>query len=251
MKNYQLIISYRGSAYHGWQIQPNALCIQDVIQQGIFKLTGEKVHLIASGRTDAGVHALKQSAHFFTKTSIPAERMPYALNTKLPEDIRILQCRQRPETFHSRYSAIGKTYLYKIVESKIGDPFFYDLTYRIAYSLNWQQIEKAAQAFIGTHDFSGFMATGSSIKTTVRTIEAIRFSHQGSHHEISFKGNGFLYNMVRIMVGTLLKVSQYNLGADDLKKIILSKDRRQAGLTVPAHGLYLKEVLYPQDKTFS
>ncbi len=251
MKNYQLLISYRGSAYHGWQIQPNAICVQEVIQQGIVALTGQTVHLIGSGRTDAGVHALGQSAHFLTKTTIPPQKMPFALNAKLPADIRILECIERPEGFHSRYHAIGKTYLYRIYESKIGHPFFHDLHYRIAQPLNWDLVEAAAQAFIGTHDFSGFMATGSAIKTTIRRIDAITFSHQDAYHEIAIKGNGFLYNMVRIMVGTLLKANQENWNQRDIKKIILSKDRRQAGITVPAHGLYLKEVLYPENETFS
>lgn len=251
MKNYQLIISYRGSAYHGWQIQPNALSIQEVIQQGLLALTGQAVHLIGSGRTDAGVHALGQSAHFLTKTTIPAEKMPLALNAKLPADVRILAGIERPESFHSRYHAIGKTYLYRIWESQIGHPFFHDLYYRINRPLDWDRVEAAAQAFIGTHDFSGFMATGSAIKTTIRRIDTITFSHHDGYHEIAIKGNGFLYNMVRIMIGTLLKANDKNLNERDIKKIILSKDRRQAGLTVPAHGLYLKEVLYPENETFS
>ena len=142
MKNYQLIIAYRGTAYNGWQIQPNGLGVQELIQQAIFKITGERVKLIASGRTDAGVHALGQSAHFFSITRIPAERMPLALNTKLPEDIRILDCLERPKDFHSRYGAIQKTYLYKIIENKIGNPFSYDLAYRLPYHLDWDLIEK-------------------------------------------------------------------------------------------------------------
>lgn len=251
MKNFQLLIAYRGTAYNGWQIQPNGLCIQELIQQAIFKLTGESVNLIASGRTDAGVHALKQSAHFFTNSTIPPEKMPLALNTKLPADIRILDCYQRPEDFHSRYSAIGKTYLYKIIESKIGDPFAYDLMYQIPYVLNWKGIEKASQAFLGSHDFSAFMASGSAVKSTIRTIETVSFQHHDNQHKIIIKGNGFLYNMVRIMVGTLMKVSQLNLNEADLQEIILSKDRSLAGPTVPARGLYLKAVDYPKNETFS
>lgn len=244
MKNIQIIISYRGTNYCGWQVQPNGITIQEVIVKGIRELTGETVNLIGSGRTDAGVHALGQSANFLTASTIPPEAFYRALNTRLPLDIRIIDSKECDLDFHSRYQAKGKSYIYKIYEHPVGSPFYSDLAFHVSRSLDWMAMKEAAAHFIGEHDFITFMASGSSIKTTIRTIEEISFTKNGELREITFQGNGFLYNMVRIMVGTLYEVGYHRLNPQDITKIILSRDRSQAGVTAPAQGLYLKEVYY-------
>lgn len=244
MKNIQLIISYRGTNYCGWQVQPNGVTIQQVIIDGIRELTGERVNLTGSGRTDAGVHALGQSANFFTESTIPPDVFYRALNTRLPLDIRVTSSVECAKDFHSRYNAKGKSYVYKILENPVASPFVSDLAFHVNRSLDWQAMKEAATFFIGEHDFKTFMATGSSVKTTIRTIEAISFDKTGELREITFKGNGFLYNMVRIMVGTLYEVGYHRLKPQDILKIIESSDRSLAGITAPAQGLYLKEVYY-------
>lgn len=244
MKNIQLIISYRGTNYCGWQVQPNGVTIQEVIVSAISELTGEKVNLTGSGRTDAGVHALGQCANFFTASTIPSDVFYRALNTRLPLDIRVTSSRECAMDFHSRYNAKGKSYVYKIFENPVASPFVSDLAFHVSRSLDWRAMKEAAAYFIGEHDFNTFMASGSSVKTTVRTIEEISFDRNGDLREITFTGNGFLYNMVRIMVGTLYEVGYYRLKPQDMTKIIESRDRSKAGITAPAQGLYLKEVFY-------
>jgi len=244
MKNIQLIISYRGTNYCGWQIQPNGVTIQEVIIRAIKELTGESVNLTGSGRTDAGVHALGQSANFFTASTIPPEGWYRALNTRLPADIRVISSRECQLDFHSRYQARGKSYLYRMLASPVASPFLADLAFYVPRTLDWKVMEEAAASFLGEHDFTAFMASGSSIKTTVRTITEISFSNNGDLWEITFTGNGFLYNMVRIMAGTLYEVGYGRLKPQAIKTIIEGKDRSKAGITAPAHGLYLKEVYY-------
>jgi len=244
MKNIQLLISYRGTEYCGWQIQPNGITVQEVITTAIAELTGEVVNLIGSGRTDARVHALGQCANFFTESTIPPEQFFRAINTKLPVDIRILSSKECDMDFHSRYNANGKCYLYKIYESNVGSPFKSDLAFQVNQSLDWDAMEEAAGYFIGEHDFKAFMASGSSVKTTVRRIERISFEKKNDLYEMTFKGNGFLYNMVRIMVGTLYEVGSHRLTPRSISGIIQGMDRSKAGITAPAQGLYLKEVFY-------
>lgn len=244
MKNIQLIISYRGTHYCGWQIQPNGITVQEVISKAICELTGEQVNLLGSGRTDARVHALGQCANFFTSATIPPEQFFKAINTKLPVDIRILSSKECDMDFHSRYDAKGKCYLYKIYESNVGSPFKSDLAFQVNQSLDWGAMKEAAGYFIGEHDFKAFMASGSSVKTTVRRIENISFEKKNDLWEITFKGNGFLYNMVRIMVGTLYEVGSHRLDPRSISGIIQGMDRSKAGITAPAQGLYLKEVFY-------
>ncbi|MBU4541672.1 tRNA pseudouridine(38-40) synthase TruA [uncultured Acetobacterium sp.] len=244
MKNIQLIISYRGTNYCGWQVQPNGLSIQEVITKAISELTGEAVNLTGSGRTDAGVHALGQHANFFTAATIPPEQWYRALNTRLPADIRVISSRAGKLDFHSRYHAKGKSYLYKMLTSSVASPFLADLAFYVPRTLDWAVMEEAATSFLGEHDFTAFMASGSSIKTTVRTITEISFTNKDNLWEITFTGNGFLYNMVRIIVGTLYEVGYGRIKSQDIKAIIKGKDRSMAGITAPAHGLYLKEVFY-------
>lgn len=244
MKNIKLIISYRGTHYCGWQIQPNGVTVQETIIQGIKELTGETVNLNGSGRTDAGVHAVGQCANFYTASTIPPDTFFRALNTRLPADIRVTSSNECDQKFHSRFNAKGKSYLYKIYENPVVSPFVSDLAFHVRRKLDWKAMKEAAGYFIGEHDFKAFMASGSTVKTTIRTIEEISFEKNGELREITFKGNGFLYNMVRIMVGTLYEVGYHRLEPQDITTIIKSKDRTKAGITAPAQGLYLNKVYY-------
>ncbi|MGL4607928.1 MAG: tRNA pseudouridine(38-40) synthase TruA [Eubacteriaceae bacterium] len=243
-RNIQLKISYKGTNYCGWQNQPNGLAIQEVLEKALEELTGERTQVMGSGRTDAGVHACGQVANFHTHSSIPSDRFSFAMNTKIPQDIRILESREVPLEFHSRFSAKGKSYLYKIYQSPINSPFYFDQAFYVPLSLEWKKMEEAAKYFIGEHDFMAFMASGSVVKDTVRTIEEITFETSGNLHEITFKGNGFLYNMVRIIVGTLYEVGNHRREPKEMSSLILGMNRKKAGVTAPAQGLYLKEVYY-------
>ena len=244
MKNIHLIVSYKGTAYAGWQRQPNAVTVEEKLRTAIFDLTGERITLYGSGRTDAGVHAHGQSANFHTESSIPPERFAVALNTKLPSDIRIKSSREVPEAFHSRFDARGKRYLYHLYLDRIADPFFSEYSWHIDRPLKLEAMQEAASYFKGTHDFKGFMASGSAVKDTVRTISEIRFDLEGKRLTLAYTGNGFLYNMVRIITGTLVEVGFGKIIPESIPQIILSGKRELAGITAPAQGLFLDEVFY-------
>lgn len=246
MRNIKLIIEYEGTNYCGWQSQKNANSIQETIQDAIEKITGSRPNLNGSGRTDAGVHAYGQVANFFTESRIPGEKFAFALNAVLPKDIVIKASYEAEMDFHARYSAKGKQYSYLLLNSKQPTAIYRNLAYHISYcdKLNIEQLEIASQHFIGTHDFSGFMATGSSIKSTVRTIYDINVIQNEDLIKITYYGNGFLYNMVRILSGTLLYASIGKINPLDIPEMIMSKDRSKVGITLPAHGLYLEKVLY-------
>lgn len=244
MRNIRLCIAYKGTNYAGWQRQPNALGIETVITEAIRNLTGEQVVIYGSGRTDAGVHALGQCANFHTESSIPDERFAIALNTKLPRDIRVLKSELVEPDFHSRYSAKGKRYLYQIDLSPVESPFYSEFSWHVNWKLDIVQMQKAAANFVGTHDFRAFMASGSHVKDTVRTVRSIDFVEKDSRLQIYFEGNGFLYNMVRIMTGTLVDVGIGKIEPGYIRAIIDSLDRSQAGITAPAQGLFLEKVFY-------
>lgn len=244
MKNIKLTIQYDGTNYCGWQKQKNCPSIQEEIEKAIFKVTGEKVNLIGAGRTDKGVHAQGQVANFMTTSSIPADRFKYALNSKLPSDIKIIESQLVDKSFHSRYDALGKKYAYIIFNREILNPLYRNYSYHIPYGLDYEKMKIAAEYFKGTHDFSAFMASNSSVKNTVRTIYDIDLKKDGELIYISIKGNGFLYNMVRIIVGTLVEVGSGKLSPHSIASIIESKNRQKAGHTAPAKGLYLVEVYY-------
>lgn len=244
MKNIQMIIAYKGTHYAGWQRQPNVLTIEEVLTGAIEAIIGETVTLYGSGRTDAGVHALGQSANFHTESRVPPERFAAALNTKLPEDIRVLSSCEAPEGFHSRYSAKGKVYTYQMYLNPVSSPFYAEYSWHMNGPVDVSRMKAASAAFLGEHDFRGFMASGSSVKGTVRTIQSIVFEQEGPLLRITYTGNGFLYNMVRIMTGTLAEIGTGRIKADALPGIIASCDRKQAGITAPPQGLFLREVLY-------
>lgn len=246
MKNIKLVIEYDGTNYCGWQVQENGPSIQAEIEKALFAVTGETISINGSGRTDAGVHARGQVASFNTESSIPPEKFVYALNNKLPGEIVIKESSEVPLDFHARFSAIGKKYSYLILNSRFPSALLRNHAYHVNYCerLDIGKIKVAAEAFIGTYDFSGFMAAGSKVSNTVRTIHDVSIEQEEELIRFIFKGNGFLYNMIRIMTGTLLYAGIGKINPEDIKDIILSRDRERAGLTVPAQGLYLEEVYY-------
>ncbi|OPJ54861.1 tRNA pseudouridine(38-40) synthase TruA [Alkalithermobacter paradoxus] len=243
MRNIKLTIEYEGTNYAGWQRQKNGISIQEVIENAILKVTGEIVNLTSSGRTDSGVHALGQVANFTTSSAIPAEKFAGAINSKLPEDICIISSQEVCMDFHSRYSAKKKVYRYVILNSRYKRPIYRNFSYNINYDLDMGKVKDQAKQLIGTHDFVGFMSSGSSVKTTVRTIYDISIKEEEDLIIIEVEGNGFLYNMVRIIAGTLIDIGRGRI-KEDLKTIIESKDRNRAGHTAPAKGLFLKKVYY-------
>jgi tRNA pseudouridine38-40 synthase len=246
MRNIRLTIEFDGTAYHGWQSQINAITVQDVVGAAINRLTGESCSLTGSSRTDAGVHALGFVCNFKTSSSIPEDKFAYALNTLLPEDVVVQESREVSPQFHSRFSAMGKKYRYLVHNSQFPSALLRNRAYHVYYPLDVKAMQRAAGHFIGTHDFCAFSAAGGSAKTTVRTISQITVEkRQGNQVEVNVTGDGFLYNMVRIITGTLIEVGFGKLKPDDIPEIIESCDRRRAGRTAPAHGLYLVEVYYP------
>ena len=245
MRNIKLIIEYDGKSFNGWQKQPNKLNIQGEIERAIGELTGEEINLIASGRTDAGVHSFGQTANFRTENeTISIEKFPIAINSKLKKSIVIKSAEEVDERFHSRYSVKSKKYRYVINNSDMGTAIYRDLEYHFPIKLDVDKMKKAAKYFEGEHDFKGFKASGTSSKSSVRTIYKAEVIKDGDRISIELTGNGFLYNMVRIISGTLLDVGLDKIKPDEIPEIIESKDRKRAGRTLPAHGLYLVEVTY-------
>ncbi|MBE3102090.1 MAG: tRNA pseudouridine(38-40) synthase TruA [Firmicutes bacterium] len=244
MKNIRLTIEYDGTEYVGWQRQLNGLSIQQVVEESIKKVTGEVTVIYGSGRTDGGVHARGQVANFITNSTIPPERFSYALNSVLPADIKIIQSIEVDMEFHSRYSATGKGYKYSMVVCPHGVAIGSNYYYHVRPPLDIDAMIIAANYFKGTHDFSAFQAFGSSINTTVRTIYEADIKWDIPYLYFTVKGNGFLYNMVRVMVGTLIKVGKRRILPTDIPIILASKDRLKAGPTAQAKGLSLEEVYY-------
>lgn len=244
MRNIKLKIEYDGSGFNGWQKQPNKLNIQGEIERAITQITGEEVDLIASGRTDAGVHSLGQVANFKTNSNIPTEKFPIALNTKLKRSIRILEAKEVEPRFHSRYNCKKKTYRYIINNSENGTAIYRNLEYNFSQKLNVENMNEAIKYFIGEHDFKGFKASGTSSKSSIRTIYDAKVYKDGERIIIELTGNGFLYNMVRIISGTLVEVGIGKINPEEIENIIKSGDRKMAGKTLPPQGLYLVKVEY-------
>ncbi|MFO7612296.1 MAG: tRNA pseudouridine(38-40) synthase TruA [Clostridia bacterium] len=244
MKNIKLIIEYDGTAYCGWQYQPNGPSIQQIIEDALLRLTGEAVRLHGSGRTDAGVHALGQVANFHTESKIPPVVFGRALNQLLPDDISVISSCRVSDEFHSRFDARGKQYRYLIFNRQERSPFYENKAYRYGKEIDLAKMKTAAGYFKGAHDFRGFMASGSDVADTLRTIHGIDIDHNGDLIGIDIIGSGFLYNMVRIICGTLLECGIGKREPSEIPNVIMSGDRRAAGRTLPAHGLYLVKVVY-------
>lgn len=229
----------------GWQKQPDKLNIQGTIEKAIEEITGEEVDLTASGRTDRGVHALGQVANFKTNSNIPVEKIPVAINTKLKKSIRILSAEEVDEKFHSRLTCKKKTYRYIINNSQYGTAIYRNLETHIPMKLNVEKMKEAVKYFEGEHDFKAFKASGTSSKSSVRTIhkaDVIQMPNDKIYIELT--GNGFLYNMVRIIAGTLVDVGTGKIEPKEIKDIIKSGKRENAGKTLPPQGLYLVKVEY-------
>ncbi len=228
----------------GWQKQPSKLNIQGEIERAIEIITGEQVDLTASGRTDAGVHAIAQVANFKTNSTLPIEKFAIAINSKLKKSIIIQKAEEVEERFHSRYNCKQKTYRYIINNTEQGSAIYRNLEYYVPVKLNVGEMKKAIRYFEGEHDFKGFKASGTSNKSSVRTIYKTDIIEDGERIKIELTGNGFLYNMVRIISGTLVDVGLGKIKPEEISKIIESKDRTKAGKTLPPYALYLVEVQY-------
>ncbi len=244
MRNIKLVIEYDGSGFNGWQKQPNKLNIQGEIEAVIENITKEKIELIASGRTDAGVHAIGQVANFKTNSNIPIEKIPIAINSQVKNSIRIKSAEEVDERFHSRYNCKRKTYRYIIDNSKYGSSIFRNMTYHMPIKLNINEMQKAVKYFEGEHDFKAFKSSGTSSKSSIRTIYEAKVIEKNEYIILELTGNGFLYNMVRIIAGTLVDVGLEKLKAKDIPVILEKKDRQKAGKTLPPQGLFLVKVEY-------
>lgn len=239
-----LTIEYDGSAYAGWQRQKNALAIQQVLEEAVSKLQGQKTVLHGSGRTDAGVHALGQCAHFDCICTIPPEKWTFVLNNILPDDIRIRKSREVAADFHARYWACDKTYQYIIYNCQVASAIKRHQTGFVPYPLDRTAMEQALPSLLGTHDFAAFMATHGGQEDTVRTIYAASLEKRGDTFLFYIRGNGFLRNMVRIIVGTLIDIGRGRLQPNVFTQAYERKDRQLLGDTAPASGLYLQQVRY-------
>ncbi len=239
-----LTVSYDGTAYCGWQIQPNGVTVQEVLQNAIFSLTGERVSVTGSGRTDAGVHAKGQVAHFDTESSIPPERFYLALNPLLPKDIKVIKSAIAPGGFDARKSAKRKTYCYTLYKSDVELPLIDGYAMRIDNGVNLDKMKEVAKLIEGEHDFKAFSRAGGSAKTTVRTVYKIDIADDGEKINIFVCGNGFLYNMVRIIAGTLLVAGEGKLDGNSVKAMLETGRRVEGVKTCPAKGLCLVSVEY-------
>ena len=246
MKNIALLLAYNGKNYHGWQQQENAATIQETLTLAAKKIFLNMSAVYGCGRTDAGVHAVNYVCNFKCDTKIPEDKIPYALNSLLPADIRVKKAIFTADDFHSRFDVLKKRYIYKIVNEPIGDVFSLGYAWHVKKELDLKKMQQACEPFLGTHDFAAFRASGSDTKTSVRTIYNLSVKKSGSIIETDVCANGFLYNMVRIITGTLVYVGLGKIKAGDIKNIIESCDRRCAGITAPAEGLYMYDVKYDE-----
>lgn len=244
IKNIKIIVEFDGTNYAGWQRQKNAITIQQKIEDAIKEITKEEIEVIGSSRTDAGVHAKGFVANFFTESNIPPEKFKYAINAKLPKDIVILHSEEVSQDFHARYSSKGKMYIYTVLNRKDRAAINRNYIYNFQGELDLDSMIEASKYFLGTHEFDSFRKKGSSVKTTRRTIYCLDILKNNEEIKCIISGDGFLYNMVRIIVGTLLEVGINKIKPQDIKDIILAKDRTKAGKSVPASGLCLEEVFY-------
>lgn len=248
MQTLSMRIQYDGSGYHGWQRQSRMKSVQETLEKTLSKAFNQKIEIDGSGRTDAGVHALGQCISFKVNLTIPIENVKSVINRRLPNDIYIESVRLESDDFHARYCSVGKTYIYKMYIDKERNPFLDKYYYHFEHTLDLSAIREAMDCFVGTYDFKAFMASGSNAENTVRTI--YRFNLDTSNNKLAFTitGDGFLYNMVRIIIGSLIHVGLGKINATDIPSIIVSGDRNRAKYTAPAHGLYLKSVYYSDEE---
>lgn len=245
MRNIALRLSYDGSAYHGWQVQKSDVTVAETLEQALTKICGHPVKTVGCGRTDAGVHALRYCANFRTDCRIPTDRFPLAVNSRLPGDIAVSAAVEAPEDFNAIGSCIKKEYVYKIWNSPIPDPFLEKRVCFYPQKLDMALMRRAAAAFEGRHDFRAVRSLGTETKTTVRTVYWCRAEKEGDLITVSVCADGFLYNMCRAIVGTLVYASYGKLLPEDIPGLLEIGDRRLTGPTMPPQGLYLNRVWYP------
>jgi tRNA pseudouridine38-40 synthase len=245
MRHYCLTLRFDGTAYHGWQVQRNAQAVQPLIQDALAKILGTRPDVTGCGRTDTGVHALNYTCLFSARTAMDPHRFLPALNINLPDDIAVIGCREVDGDFHPRYDAQSKTYLYKILNTPQRDPFWHRRALHHPYKLDEERMDTAAKKYMGTHDFGGFCGIKNTIPNTTRTVYGAEVFREKDMVYFRVCANGFLYNMVRIMMGTLLHIAWGKLPLEVIPAIYLSRDRKMAGPTAVPWGLYLEKVTYP------
>ncbi|MBQ4617925.1 MAG: tRNA pseudouridine(38-40) synthase TruA [Clostridia bacterium] len=248
MARIRLTLCYDGTAYHGWQVQPNAVTVQQVLQDAIERITGVRSGVTGCSRTDAGVHARMFCCAFDTASPLRGDKLCNALNAVLPRDVAVYEAEEVDEAFHPRYDAKGKRYVYHLHNGRHRDPFAEGYAWHVRWPLDEQALDRAAKDLIGTHDFAAFCAAGSSVEDTVRTVSHAAVTREGDRVTFSVEADGFLYNMVRIMVGTLHDMAAGKLPYDAIPAILQSGDRAAAGVTAPPHGLCLERVFYEERK---
>ena len=247
-RNVALRLMYNGTAYHGWQVQKNAVSVAETLEKALAATVGHPVKCTGAGRTDAGVHAEIYVANFHTTSRIPLDKLPLAVNTRLPDDIVVVRAVQVPESFNAIGSCLKKEYTYRIFNSRIRNPFYVHRAYFYPKQLDEAVMDRAARAFEGTHDFRAVRSVGTETRTTVRTIYYCYVTRNGDLLELKVCANGFLYNMVRAITGTALYAAEGKLTAEDIPAILASGNRTLAGPTVPPGGLYLTKLWYEDER---
>ncbi len=243
-RNIKLVLQYDGTAYHGFQRQPGLVTVQELLEKAIKAVTGEEVRVTGAGRTDAGVHARGQVVNFHTAATVPDERFPFALNSFLPPDVVVVAAQRVPTDFHARRSAKSKVYRYSVLNRLFPCPFLRRYAYHVPQGLNLPAMMEAAAYLVGRHDFASFRAAGGSARTTTRTLMALEWRKEGDLLHLRAEADGFLYHMVRAIVGTLLEVGRGKLEPEEVRRILEARNRDLAGPTAPPHGLCLEEVRY-------
>ena len=246
-KRIKLVVAYDGTAYHGWQVQPNAVTVEGVLNEKLTELLGEEITVTGASRTDAGVHSLGNVAVFDTETRIPADKISYALNQRLPEDIVVQDSAEVASDFHPRFCDSKKTYEYRILNRRFPIPTLRRDTYFYYRPLDVAAMQKAAEYLVGEHDFKSFCTVGAQVDTTVRTLYALTVTRDEDVIKIRVTGNGFLYNMVRILAGTLISVGIHEREPEDMTRILAACDRTAAGPTAPACGLTMVGIRYERE----
>lgn len=246
MKRIKLTVAYDGTDYCGWQIQKNGVTVEEVLNRALSRLTGEKITVIGASRTDAGVHARGNVAVFDTDTRIPAERIAYAVNALLPEDVVVVRSEEVPAGWHPRKCVSVKTYEYRILNREFPDPVRRRDTYFVSFPLDLERMRQAAGYLKGTHDFKSFCSAQTSVEDTVRTIYSLDVEKAGDLFTVRVRGNGFLYNMVRIIAGTLAGVGRGYFEPEEVERMLEEKDRTKAGVTAPPQGLTLVGIEYEE-----
>ena len=245
MRNIALFLTYLGTHYHGWQVQKNLPTVAETMEKAAAMVVGHPVHMTGCGRTDAGVHARVYVANFRTSSTIPVERLPYALNTHLPCDIVVTKAFEVHENFNAIGSCARKEYTYQIYNSRLKDPFYVNRAWFYPKHLDETVMQRAADCFVGTHDFAAVRSVGTDVKSTVRTVYYYKIEREGDLISLRVCANGFLYNMVRILTGTLLEVGLGDRSLPEVRLALEGKDRSLAGFTAPPQGLFLVDVFYP------